>query len=244
MVYRDIAVINAVAWSEPVNRHLTVLLEVCVGAGEGAGAEEAGVSGEGRGVRRLNNQVLGAVNVGTFGPGIVAPEDKDEVLALCRERGDSGVSKLLPSPTLMTPGHARFDREGCVQEQHALCGPSLQVASPVCDWPANIRLDFFKDILERRRERDAFIDREAQAVGLPGAVVGILAQDDDFYFIKWAEVKRTEDMFRRWVHYLPGILLFHELCKLVEIGLFEFFFKNPLPRWIYLYLHKSSCVAR
>ena len=52
------------------------------------------------------------------------------------------------------------------------------------EWLPDIALDFFKDILERGRYFRVLIDRKRESVGLPGAVIRVLPEDDDLYLVE------------------------------------------------------------
>ena len=63
--------------------------------------EEAAAGGERRGMHRLQDEVLGRVDQGLLGDGVVAPKDEDEVLALFRQGADGGVGELFPTMVRM-----------------------------------------------------------------------------------------------------------------------------------------------
>lgn len=66
---------------------------------------------KGRWVSRLEHEVLGAVDVGAFVPGVVPPQHEDEVLAFLRKRANGGVRKRFPPLPLVGAGGVRFDGE-------------------------------------------------------------------------------------------------------------------------------------
>ena len=102
--------------------------KIGVGFAKGFGTEEAIGRGEGRGVRGFDDEMLGAVDVRTFGFGVIAPEDEDEVLALEGELANDGVGEFLPSSPLMRAGRVSAHGECRVEKENALLGPAFQVA--------------------------------------------------------------------------------------------------------------------
>jgi hypothetical protein len=90
--------------------------------------------------------------------------------------------KKLPPLALMRVGFALSHRQARVQQQNATISPGRQQAALVRR-SLVIRVLFlegFVDVLEGRRSGVRWTDGEAEAVGLVGAVVGILACDDNF----------------------------------------------------------------
>src|SRR4051812_42366409 len=59
---------------------------------------------------------------------------------------------------------------------------------------AEIALQLLEDVVQRRRNRDARLHRETQAVRLSGAVVGILAEHHDLGLFERGRVERGEDV--------------------------------------------------
>ena len=56
-------------------------------------------------------------------------------------------------------------------------------------------LQLFIHIQQRRRDRDARTNRERQTMGLTRAVIGVLAENDDFDIAQFSKAKRIEDVF-------------------------------------------------
>ena len=102
-----------------------------------------------------------------------------------------------------------------------MVGPAFEIAAG-WDRGADVGVDFFVDVLKRRWDGDAVVYRKTETVGLAAAVVGILAQDDDFHLLEWARVERVEDEGWRWIDGFGLILGFHKIRQLFEIGLFKF----------------------
>lgn len=95
--------------------------------------------------------------------------------------------ELLPSVTGMRVGFALANGEACVEQEHATISPWGQQSSFV-RWRLE-RLGIFGfqqfvDVGERRRSRRGRADGEAQAMGLVGTVIRVLAEDDDLDCVK------------------------------------------------------------
>ena len=90
--------------------------------------------------------------------------------------------KKLPPLALMRVGLALSHRQTCVEQQNATISPWRQQATLVRrSFVIRVLfLESFVDVLEGRRSGVGWTDGEAEAVGLVGAVVGILACDDNF----------------------------------------------------------------
>ena len=118
--------------------------------------------------------------------------------------------------------------DGGVEEQHPLAGPAVEAA--VIGPPyADVVLQLGEDVLQRRRQRDAGPDGEAQAVGLVGAVVRVLPEDEYFHRRVGREVEGGEDLVGRRVDPLPGPLRGDELLELLEVGSVELRSEDRVP---------------
>ena len=98
------------------------------------------------------------------------------------------------------------DGERGVEQQHALTGPAAQAATGG-DGGAGVVGHLLEDILERRGEGHAVGHGEAEALGLAGLVVGVLAEDDDLDAVEGAEVEGVEDGGGRGIAGALAILL-------------------------------------
>src|SRR3989338_4368248 len=153
--------------------------------------------------------MLGAVYMCAFCFGVIAPEDENEILALLRELADDRIGKFFPALALMRACCSRTDSQRCVEEQYPLLGPALQIPCFIFHRP-DVSRQFFEYILKRRRQRHALTHRKAQAVGLLGAMVRVLAEDDDLYFVERAKLKGAENVLGRRVYDCVLILPFHK----------------------------------
>ncbi len=56
-------------------------------------------------------------------------------------------------------------------------------------------MEFFVDVLERRRDSDPILDGKAESVSLPCSMVGVLSEDDYFHLIEGGGIEGIEDIF-------------------------------------------------
>lgn len=100
-----------------------MLLEVGIGLGEVAAAEESSVGGEGRGMRGGKHEVFRLVDEGPLGNGVAAPEEEYKACSLCRQGLNGSIGECLPSVTLVAASLVGADSEGGIKEQYPLDGP-------------------------------------------------------------------------------------------------------------------------
>lgn len=86
-----------------------------------------------------------------------------------------------------------------IKEEHTLPRPRLEIAVGRDRASAEIAHNLFINILQRGWHCHLFWHGEAEAVGLPRAVIRILAQDDHLYLVEGAELEGVKDEFRRRV---------------------------------------------
>ena len=108
--------------------------------------------------------------------------------------------------------------------------PFRQIAV-IGDLQPQIVVQFLINIDERRRDRHIFVHGKAQAVGLSVPVIGILAENNDFYVFKGRQIERVENSRARRKDQAGFILAENGFVKLPVIRLGKFPFKSfvPLP---------------
>jgi len=201
-------------------------------------AEEAFVGAEGRGVGGFEDKMFSFVHEGLLFLGEFAPEEEDGVFFLCRDLCDHRVGEFCPADLGMAHGFVRADGKGSVEEEDALFGPVGEIAV-VGDGHADVGVQFFEYIDEGGWGWDAFLDREAEAVGLAGAVVGVLAEEDDLDFVEGGCVEGVEDESAGGVDGAAGCPFgFEVVDDLEEIRFGEFGFEDLFPAFFDLYLHR------
>jgi len=217
-------------------------LEVFVSQAEVAASLEF-VSGQGGGMYRFQDGMFPGVDQRFFGPGEVAPQEKDQVLLPVRKCPDHGIGEPLPADPTVGPGLAMFYGQHSVQEEYPLTGPMGQIAMPGMA-KGEIALKFLVDIDQGCRDPDAFRDGEAETHGLARLMIGILSEDDHLDLVKWGRIKGIEDQGTGRVDcfaVLPG--LDQELPDLAKVGKFEFGCQGLLPTCFDAYInfrHGSS----
>lgn len=95
----------------------------------------------------------------------------------------------LPSLALVRVGLAPAHRQACVEQQHTAISPWGQQTA-LLRWGLVVwvvDLQRFVDVCEGRGSGCGRADGEGEAVGLVGAVVGVLAGDDDFDGVEGGE---------------------------------------------------------
>lgn len=143
-------------------------------------AEEAIVSGKRRGVSGFQDEMLRLVDERFLATCVATPEQEDKMIAMFVEVFDGGFSENLPAFAAVRTGFMRFNSENVIEEQNALFLPGFKIASLV-RMRAIFGVDFFIDIDERRRDGLRVGDRKGEAMRGAGSMVGILAENDDFY---------------------------------------------------------------
>ena len=104
-----------------------------------------------------------------------APQDEHDPLGLGAHRADHLVGERLPPLALVRGGLAAAHGQGRVEEQHALRRPGFE-APVVGRIDPEVGVELLQDVLQRRRRRHPGPHREAETVGLAGAVVRVLAR--------------------------------------------------------------------
>lgn len=164
--------------SSPVDGGEALGGEPGVGAGEAFAAEEAGVGGEGGGVRGGEDEVLGGIDEGDFGLGLGAPEEEDDVGAAFGDKADEGVGEGFPAFAGVREGGVGVDGENGVEEEDALLGPGGEVAAMDVGGAAEVGLDFGEDVAEGGRRLGGLANGEGEAVGVAGGGIWVLPEDD------------------------------------------------------------------
>ncbi|MNM73795.1 hypothetical protein D3C81_855360 [compost metagenome] len=121
----------------------------------------------------------------------------------------------------MRRGIGALHGHGRVQQQHALLGPTLQVAV-VGNRDVQVALQLFVDVDQRRRRGDARLYRKAQAVGLARAVIRVLAEDHHLDLLQRRRIERIENQWAGRIDLFAGrVLLAQKLAQLMHVGLVE-----------------------
>ena len=149
--------------------------------------------------------------------GVVSPEGEDDGPRPLVEYPDDGVGERLPAAALMRVRLAGADGEDGVEQQHAALGPLHEVAV-VRHLTAEVCVQLTEHVGERGRRANAGADAEAHPVRLPRAVVGVLAQEQDFHVRQRRDAEGAEDIGIRGVDRVRGSLRRDERAELYEVG--------------------------
>jgi hypothetical protein len=94
---------------------------------------------------------------------------------------------------------------------------------------ADVVLQLGEDVLQRWRQRYSGADAEAQAVGLVGAVIRVLPEDQDLHGFVRRQVEGGEHLVGRRVDALPVPLGGDEPLELLEVGSVELSPEDRIP---------------
>lgn len=186
----------------PGNGLQPVGLQVGIGPGKGPGAEETAMGGQGARVGAFDDVVLLA-DQGDLALGVRPPEDEHHGGPALSQGPDDGICQLLPPVTGMAFRPAVRHGQGGVEQEHPLLGPAQEIAIGGRR-AAQITVQLYEDIAQGGRHPDAGLDGKGQAMGLTGAMVGVLAQDNHAHgFIRGFMQGGVNGIHRRKNPFLP-----------------------------------------
>jgi len=134
---------------------------------------------------------------------------------------DDSIGEALPASACMRAGIALLHRQRGIEHQHALIRPMLQIAV-TRRIDVQIALELLENVLQRRRWRNARLHGEAQPMGLAGAVVGVLSENDHLNPLQRCRIQRIEDQRPRWIDdFASRFLTTKESRQLVHVRLIE-----------------------
>src|SRR5690606_13601155 len=114
------------------------------------------------------------------------------------------------------------------EQEHSLSRPVFE--APGARLPdADIRIDFLVDVHERRRNIDALANAEGEAVGLAGAVVGILTENHHLHVAVIRQREGAEDVRRRGEDRMLRTLLLQEADEVAYIRFSKLLAKHFSP---------------
>ena len=134
-----------------------MLLQISIGTAEMMVAEKTVIGRQRRRMDRCQHQVTIAVNERPLLLGICPPKDKDQMVAMLRQGPDSRIRKLFPALPLVGTGAMGTHRQGGIEQQHPLFGPTGQIARSRQGSPG-IVVNFLEDVLQLRRIRHPVVD--------------------------------------------------------------------------------------
>gem|GEM_PF-289536 len=144
---------------------------------------------------------------------------------------------------LLIAGTVRADGQGGVEQQHALVGPTREVAARGAR-SAEVVGDLFEDVLKRGGKGRAVLHREAEPVGLAGFVVGVLTDDDHLDAVEGTVRKGVEDVRPGGIDRRLAVLLTHEIGQFYEIVFLKFAGQTCLPARLHFYVHVVGLLGK
>ena len=202
--------------------------QILISFGKRAAAKKAVVGGERRRIGGFNDQMFGRINEGAFSLGVVAPKNEDQVFFFFGQPMDDSVGKKFPAFVLVRTGLMGADGQGGVKQEDALFGTVLETAgSRGCF--TKIGVDFLINVNQRWRQRDAIGNRERKAVGLTGAVVGVLAENNDFDLGDRDAIESVENKSGGWIDSAVLVLTFNKFSQILEVRFVKLIFEEFLP---------------
>ncbi len=185
----------------------------------------------------FKDEVFGLVDQDLLFLSEFAPKKKYDVFFAGRYLRDHGIGELGPADLGVAHGFVGADSERSVEQENALLGPVGKVAM-VGYGHTDVLMQFFKDVAEGWRRRDGFLDGKAKAVGLAGAMVGVLSQQDDFDLIERGGVEGVEDEAAgRIDRSVAHLFVFEQGGDLAEIGFAKFGAEEFFPAFFDLDVH-------
>ena len=118
----------------------------------------------------------------------------------------------------MRRGMSVAHRESRVQQQHALFGPTREIAVAGRS-ESDVVLTFGEDVPQRRRGWLRSHHGERKTVGLADTVVRILSEDDDSRALQRSQVKCGEFEMLVRVHDVSGTLRVHKVPQVAKVRL-------------------------
>ena len=129
--------------------------------------------------------------------------------------------------------------EGGVEQQHALPGPSREVAR-LWHRRAEVIANLLEYVLQRRRKRHTIVHGEAQPVGLPRLMLGVLPYYHHLNLVERTEIEGVEDEPSGRITLVLPVFLSHEIGEVGEIRLFKFLPEMLFPAFFDIYIHILS----
>lgn len=169
--------------------------QVGISLGKVLAAKEASTGTKGRWMHSRQHQMSPFINHGRLFLSVIAPQDKDTVMAMEVDGADHGISELLPAASSMRCRLMSAHRQTGIQQEHALFGPAREIAMlGRGSKGGNVSGELLVDVEETGWEgTHGGWHRKAQPHGLSIIVVGILTDDDHFDLRKGTQLSPPVD---------------------------------------------------
>ena len=152
---------------------------------------------------------------------IAAPEHEHHGFCFRIDLLDDGVGKRFPAFALVRVRLMGADCQHCIEHQYPLLRPRNQ-KSVIWDLASDILVQLFVDIPQRRGSLDSGPDTEAQAMGLSGSMIRVLAQQKNTHLVIGRQLKCREDILFRRIDRPLAPLLRDKVLQLWPVRFFEF----------------------
>jgi hypothetical protein len=169
-------------------------------------------------MRGLDHGVAGPVDALPLLACVTAEKEEDHAVAAGIEGVDDGVCEALPPLAGVGAGLGGPHGQDGVEEEEALARPGHEVAV-AGDGHAGVVVELAEQIAEGRWRRDAGSHGEGEAVGLPGLVIGVLAQEDGAHGLKGSQAEGLEDLGGGGVDSGAGVLVGEKGLEPLEVRL-------------------------
>ena len=176
----------------------------------------------------LNDDVLVCVDEFDFLAGVGAPQAKYCRLLAGGHRADDGIGKALPPLAFMGVGLVGLDGEHRIEQQHTSLAPCAQVTLFRRCY-TEVSLQLLENVAQRGRRFRRRFDGEAQPVGLSGAVIGVLAQQQHLDVVQCSQFQGREHLGGRGENLFGLALRLHKGLKLGEVGGVDVVVQGLLP---------------
>ena len=187
------------------------------------------------------HKVFCLVHEDLFFLGELTPEEEYHVFFGCRDFGDHGIGEFGPADLGVAHGFVGAYGQRGVEEKDALFRPVGEVAM-AGDGHADVLVQLFEDVDKGGGRWNTFLDGETQAVGLAGAVVGVLSQQDDLDLVEGGCVEGVEDKATGGIdRFVAHLFVFEQGGDLGEVGFAKFLFEYGFPAFFYFYVHSEGC---
>jgi hypothetical protein len=150
---------------------------------------------------------------------MAAPEQEHDGIGPGGDGGHGGVGEGFPALVLVRTGLAGLDRQRIVEQEHALLRPvdEMAMGGP---GQAEVGAQFLENVDEAGRHLDAALNRKREAVGLSGAMIGVLPEDHDLDLRQRGQFERGQALAARGIDGLArGFLGLEEAAQRAQRGL-------------------------
>jgi hypothetical protein len=192
-------------------------------------------------MRRADHQMARLIDESRLFLRIGSPENEDDGMLLIVDRADDRIGELLPALALMRCRHRPLHRQHAVEQQDTLPRPVFKKAV-AGRRDAQIVLQLFINIDQRRWRTHAWLDAERQPMRLPLAMIRVLTEDDDPYLVERRQIQSAKILRPLGKNLLAATFFLHqEFFQCGHIGAGKFRSQSCFPALLDLHsrFHRS-----